>query len=480
MEQIETAYPAGTLIQDQYVVEGLLGRGGFSAVYVVKSQDTRAQRFALKELRTQSKDERARLLFECEVLSRLDHPALPTVDSIFDDNERTYMLMQYIAGENLETLRRQQPEQRFALSTVLALLAPVVDAVGYLHRQAAPILHRDIKPANIIVAKGRGKTVLVDFGIAKEYYPDATTTAVRHCSPGYGAPEQYSGVGTDQRTDIYGLGATCYVLLTGAVPVDALQRATSLATKRVDPLVPANERVEAIPATVAHVLQRAMAIGNEQRFATVEEFWLALVNAAQPGARDTSGQLRAGQRPGVRQEKSTETLPPRRVPRITGVRLIALQLLVLLMLAAGGLTASFFVARQHEPKSMVVVSQPHTTTSAPKTPSLVTSILAHRYAGTVNDLLTSTKGSMTLSSVQQNGAVISGSFAGLQRTGAFSGVLDTSKHILFTVAAHAGQASLFFEGSQRVDGNLVGNYCHQDASGQCIGDYGIWSVAPVA
>ncbi len=130
MEQIETAYPAGTLIQDQYVIEGLLGRGGFSAVYVVKSQDTRAQRFALKELRTQSKDERARLLFECAVLSRLDHPALPTVDSIFDDNERTYMLMQYIEGENLETLRRQQPEQRFALSTVLALLAPVVDAVG--------------------------------------------------------------------------------------------------------------------------------------------------------------------------------------------------------------------------------------------------------------------------------------------------------------------------------------------------------------
>jgi eukaryotic-like serine/threonine-protein kinase len=410
MEQIETAYPAGTLIQDQYVIEGLLGRGGFSAVYMVKSQDTRAQ--------------------------------------------------------------------RFALSTVLALLAPVVDAVGYLHRQAAPILHRDIKPANIIVAKGSGKAVLVDFGIAKEYYPDATTTAVRHCSPGYGAPEQYSGVGTDQRTDIYGLGATCYVLLTGAVPVDALQRATSLATKRVDPLVPANERVEAIPATVAHVLQRAMAIGNEQRFATVEEFWQALVSASQPGARDTSGKLPTGQRPRIRQEKRTEALPARRAPRITGVRLIALQILVLLVLAAGGLTASVFVARQHAQKSPIVASHPHATASATKTPPLVAFTLAHRYAGTVNDLLTSTNGTMTLSSVQQNGAIISGSFAGLQRTGTFSGVLDTSKHILFTVAAHAGQASLFFQGSLRADGNLAGNYCRQDASGQCVGDYGVWSVAP--
>jgi eukaryotic-like serine/threonine-protein kinase len=480
MEPIETAYPAGTLIQDQYVIESLLGRGGFSAVYMVKSQDTREQRFALKELRTESKEERARLLFECEVLSRLDHSALPTVDHIFEDNKRTYMLMEYIEGGNLETLRRQQPEQRFALSTVLALLAPVVDAVGYLHRQATPILHRDIKPANIIVAKGSGKTVLVDFGIAKEYYPDATTTAVRHCSPGYGAPEQYSGVGTDQRTDIYGLGATCYVLLTGAIPVDALQRATSLATKRVDPLVPANERVEAISATVAHVLHRAMAIGNEQRFATAEEFWLALVNASQPGARDTSGQLRAGQRPGGRQEKSTETLSPRRASRITGVRLIALQLLVLLVLAAGGLTASFFVARQHAPKSSTIVTHSQVRATATKTPPLVATTLAHRYTGIVNDLLTTTNGPMTLSSVQQNGAIISGSFAGLQRTGAFSGVLDTSKHILFTVAAHAGQASLFFEGSQRADGNLVGNYCHQDASGQCIGDYGIWSVAPMA
>ncbi|HEV2655349.1 MAG TPA: hypothetical protein VGT82_10335, partial [Ktedonobacteraceae bacterium] len=57
-------------------------------------------------------------------------------------------------------------------------------------------------------------------------------------------------------------------------------------------------------------------------------------------------------------------------------------------------------------------------------------------------------------------------------------VLDTSKHILFTVAAHAGQASIFFQGSLRADGNLVGNYCRQDASGQCVGDYGVWSVAP--
>ena len=63
----------------------------------------------------------------------------------------------------------------------------------------------------------------VDFGIAKEYEPDSTTTAIRHCSPGYGAPEQYS-MGTDTRTDIYGLGATIYALLTGVVPADAFYR----------------------------------------------------------------------------------------------------------------------------------------------------------------------------------------------------------------------------------------------------------------
>ncbi len=144
-----------------------------------------------------------------------------------------------------------------------------------LHSQHPPIIHRDIKPANIIVPNGSHDTVLVDFGIAKEYDPDSTTTAIRRCSPGYGAPEQYS-IGTNTRTDIYGLGATMYALLTGIVPADALYRMTQLGSGKTDSLEPITDLVPDIPPLVAEAIHKSMAINSNECFATVAEFWQAL------------------------------------------------------------------------------------------------------------------------------------------------------------------------------------------------------------
>jgi serine/threonine protein kinase len=142
-----------------------------------------------------------------------------------DKLRRIYLLMDYVKGRNLETLRKEQPEQRFALPLVLALLATIVDALIYLHCQDPPIVHRDIKPANIIVPVGADEAVLVDFGSAKEYVADSTTTAIRLGSPGYAALEQY-GSGTTSRTVIYCLGSTLYTLLTCIFSLDAITRAT--------------------------------------------------------------------------------------------------------------------------------------------------------------------------------------------------------------------------------------------------------------
>ena len=134
-----------------------------------------------------NKKERKRFVFEADLLRRLDHPALPRVYYVFEDdkNERAYMLMDYVEGENLEVLRRHQPNMRFPVPQVLNIIAPIMNAISYLHNQQPPIIHRDIKPSNIIVPASGNEAVLVDFGIAKEFHPDSTTTAVRHASPGY-------------------------------------------------------------------------------------------------------------------------------------------------------------------------------------------------------------------------------------------------------------------------------------------------------
>ena len=248
-EHLQITHISGTLLQQRYLVEDLLGKGGFGAVYLARDQQAGGAQVAIKELKEPDGNTARRLQSECELLKRLNHASLPQVKGLFEENGRLYMLMEYIPGPNLEVLRKKRPERKCSFSETVTLLQPIVEAVTYLHQQAPPLLHRDIKPANIIVSESGERTVLVDFGIAKEYQADATTTAIRHCSPGYSAPEQYSGIGTEPRADIYGLGATCYTLLTGTPPIDALQRLTKVANQGIDPLIAVDELVADVPST---------------------------------------------------------------------------------------------------------------------------------------------------------------------------------------------------------------------------------------
>ena len=101
------------------------------------------------------------------------------------------------------------------------------------------------------------------------------TTVLRHCSPGYAALEQYGG-GTAPRTDIYGLGATFYTLLTGTVPTDAINRVTRRRSNGLDPLKPAHLLVPTVPTAVAQTIERALSLNRDDRFETVEQFWQEL------------------------------------------------------------------------------------------------------------------------------------------------------------------------------------------------------------
>src|SRR6266487_2452903 len=276
------ALPVGATIQhpdgERYVIESLLGKGGFGAVYLVRDRHIKERLFALKEIIDPNERDREHFIFEAEVLKRLNHRALPHVYKVFEYEKlkRVYMLMDYIEGQNLDILLGEQPERRFSLPLVLAVMKPIVDALIYLHSQNPPIVHRDIKPSNIIVSTRGAEVVLVDFGLAKEYIEDNTTTIIRHGSPGYAAPEQY-GSGTNPRTDIYGLGATLYSLLTSRVPIEAITRAT--ASKGIDPLTPVHLVTPDVPWAAAIAIEQAMSISSEDRFATVEEFWQVLTGS---------------------------------------------------------------------------------------------------------------------------------------------------------------------------------------------------------
>ncbi|HSV85123.1 MAG TPA: protein kinase, partial [Levilinea sp.] len=150
----------------------------------------------------------------------------------------------------------------------------ICDALTYLHTRTPPIVHRDIKPGNIKITPD-GEVVLVDFGLAKRMLMgEATTTGARAMTPGYSPPEQYGTARTDDRSDIYSLGATLYAALTGIIPEDSLARVTGKVT-----LTPVRQLRARIDRRLAAVIEKALEVEPDRRYQTAEEFKVALSEA---------------------------------------------------------------------------------------------------------------------------------------------------------------------------------------------------------
>ncbi len=275
MKVVQAILPIGTVLNGQYIVESLLGKGSFGNVYLARDQDDKQKLFALAELINPKDQEGYRFTLEYVSHTSLNHRALPQAQYVFTDDRlgRKCLLVSYSEEPHLEMLRLQQPEQRFPLPQVMTIMAPIMSAVSHLHQRHPPVIHQNIKPASILVPRTTGEPVLVVLGIVKEQ--GSTTNPVSYFAPCYGAIEQYRG-GFSTRSDIYGLGATFYILLTGIVPPDALYRSTQLESTGTDLLKPVNEVVPTIPTFVAKAIQQAMALEDDHRFSSVEQFWEAL------------------------------------------------------------------------------------------------------------------------------------------------------------------------------------------------------------
>lgn len=514
MQHLQKTLPVGSIVIERYQVEALLGKGGFGAVYLVRDLRVHQNVFALKEMIDTDQRERRHFTLEAELLRRVDHPSLPRVYRAFDDpvSGRAYMLMDYIEGSNLERLRREQTDQRFSLSEVFSLLGPIVEALIYLHAQQPPIIHRDIKPSNIIVPVSGERPVLVDFGIAKEFDQDATTTAIRHASPGYGAPEQYSA-GTNMYTDVYGLGATLYVLLTGTVPVDAFFRLTQHLGRHTDPLVPLRELVPALPEYVAAAIERALSLEHSERFASIEDFWQAL----RPDATDITPEIvPAPAASTVRYVPRSATSWTRfsrgersGAPGRSSLRFgwLAILLFILLALSVGFASALFFLpglhnqpARSspvpvHKTATPVHTATPtHTATPRPTRTAAPTSVpastlpaLAPTYNGMVHDENGNIDTSMSLTDIVQQQGNVRGNFAvspPLSGNGPFTGTVATNAFIQFTIHSTDPEvrAPLYFSGNIQKNGDISGTYCSLNTTtNRCdpsAGGYGSWSVQP--
>lgn len=258
----------GHILNNRYTIEKLLGQGGFGAVY--KAHDANLDKpCAVKENLDTSQEAQRQFLREATVLANLSHPNLPRVtDHFIIPNQGQYLVMDYIDGEDLQRLvERGGPLEP---GRAAALITQVMDALAYMHGRVPPVLHRDIKPANIKLTP-EGKAVLVDFGLVKLYDSHTKTTmGARAITPGYSPPEQYGQGSTDARSDVYALGATLYMLVTGINPPESVQRVAG------DTLRPAHLINPRVPPFLGMAIARAMDMIPGNRFQSMMEFKAAL------------------------------------------------------------------------------------------------------------------------------------------------------------------------------------------------------------
>ena len=211
----------GEKINGRYRILHKIGQGGMSVVYLAEDE-LEGGRWAVKEVRREGVQDfrvvEQGLITETNMLKRLNHPNLPRIAEVIEDDESFLIVMEFIEGTSLKD--KLEAEGAFPQDEVIRWGRQLCNVLGYLHSQNPPIIYRDLKPANIML-RPDGNIELIDFGTAREYKTGNQEDTINIGTVGYAAPEQYGGRGqSDARTDIYCLGVTLYQLVTGKSPCE--------------------------------------------------------------------------------------------------------------------------------------------------------------------------------------------------------------------------------------------------------------------
>lgn len=209
------------LLSNRYLIKDTLGTGGMAVVY--QGYDTALDRtVAIKILRKDySENQEVQELFRQEAKSaaNLTHPNIITIHDFGFDEDRIFIIMEYVPGPDLKTIIRERSDEGlvFSVEETVSLISQACAGIGYAHR--AGVVHCDVKPQNLIVT-AENRLKVADFGIARllsTIQPDEHNDYVWG-SPLYMSPEQASGKAPVPASDVYSLGIIMYEMLTGRLP----------------------------------------------------------------------------------------------------------------------------------------------------------------------------------------------------------------------------------------------------------------------
>ena len=317
-------FPTGALLLDRYRIVALLGRGGMGEVY--RATDLKlGQTVALKFLPEASlHDERALARFHNEVRTarQVSHPNVCRVYDIGEIDGIQFLSMEYVDGEDLESLLRRIG--RVPPDKALEIARKLCAGLAAAHDKG--VLHRDLKPANIML-DGRGNVLITDFGLAS-LAADIQQHEIRHGTPAYMAPEQLAGKEVTAKSDIYALGLVLYEIFSGRRAFEAATMAELMRAQSETSPASLATLVRDIDPAIERVIVRCIAPDPRNRPASA-----LAVAAALPGGDPLAAALAAGETPSpdmVAASGETEGMSPR----------VAFALLV--AIAAGLVGAAFF------------------------------------------------------------------------------------------------------------------------------------------
>lgn len=242
------AIESRTLLRQRYLIQQLLGQGGFGRTYLALDHERFDEPCVLKEFTVSYQDEalvdKAKALFarEASILHQVQHPQIPRFWAAFEWEDRLFLVQDYIQGENYRTLLQYRRDRGETLSEVevLHLLNHLLPVLAYLHDRQ--IVHRDISPENLVLSPAKGQAeswaiandytaglpILLDFGSVKAATSGLSLapSMTRIGKVGYAPPEQLQTGTVHPHSDLYALAATCVVLLTGREPHQLLDSLT--------------------------------------------------------------------------------------------------------------------------------------------------------------------------------------------------------------------------------------------------------------
>ncbi len=333
--------PSNTILQKRYRIDSVIGEGGFGITYsgwditlnipvaikeyypsglVTRSatlgKTTQVVPIAQSKYGNQFRDGIDHVLDEARRTAKFRNiPGIVGVYDFFEANNTAYIVLEYIDGCTIDVYYKNH---RVDNTTLFNMLVPVMDALQALHNEG--IIHRDISPDNIMVDKD-GNYKLLDFGAARGFSEDSSTTMSIILKKSYAPEEQYRSKGNQGPwTDVYALGATIYDLITGQTPPNSIDRLVE------DEIIDIRKIAPSLTKGEAEAIMKALAVRSKDRWDSVERFKTALLGESSP--RMSHGVDSSGGSDGSETAPAKKVLTGKRLP----VLLLAVPLLIILLL----------------------------------------------------------------------------------------------------------------------------------------------------